>query len=171
MVPRMRLRTCTCPSPIGPLRVAVDDAGRLVRLALPGDASLGEAPVHRRGDGCDEVVRQLDEYFAGRRRTFTLELAPSGTPFQHRAWQALQQIPFGETRSYQQQAIAIGNANATRAVGAANGRNPIAIVVPCHRVIGKDRSLVGFGGGLEAKRWLLAHEAAVLAAGPVAQRA
>lgn len=167
----MSLRTCTCSSPIGPLGLAVDTAGRLVRLALPGDTSLGTPPGHRRGDGCDAVVRQLDEYFAGRRRTFELELAPSGTPFQRRAWQALQRIPFGETRSYQQQAIAIGNANATRAVGAANGRNPIAIVVPCHRVIGKDRSLVGFGGGLEAKRWLLAHEAAVLAAAPAAQRA
>ncbi|MBL9077905.1 MAG: methylated-DNA--[protein]-cysteine S-methyltransferase [Planctomycetes bacterium] len=149
-------------SPIGVLQIHVDDRGRLLRLELPGSA-VAPAPRHRAGDGTDHVVLQLEQYFAGERRTFDLELAPAGTPFQQRAWRALRRIPFGATRSYQQQAAAIGNPRAMRAVGAANGRNPIAIVVPCHRVIGKDGSLVGFGGGLDCKRRLLAHEAAVLA--------
>ena len=151
----MSFGECSFPSPIGPLRIRVDVRGRLVRLDLPGD--FEDAPPHGPGDGCDHVTLQLAEYFAGLRRVFDLELAPIGTPFQLRAWRALQRIPFGQTRSYQQQAMAIGNPNAARAVGAANGRNPIAIVVPCHRVIGKDGDLVGFGGGLPAKRWLLAH--------------
>jgi methylated-DNA-[protein]-cysteine S-methyltransferase len=149
---------------VGLLRIVVDDDGRLVRLHLPGDAAAaGTAPRHRRGDCCDHVARQLAEYFAGTRREFDLELQPEGTPFQLKAWRALRSIPFGETRSYQQQATAIGKPTAMRAVGAANGKNPLPIVVPCHRVIGKDGSLVGFGGGLSCKRWLLAHEAAVLA--------
>lgn len=161
------LHARTFPSPIGDLRIVVDEAGRLVRLGLPesnpvrGDAA--PSPRHRAGDACDHVVRQLREYFAGERRTFDLDLAPEGTPFQQRAWRALRRIPFGKTRSYQQQAAAIGNPKAMRAVGGANGRNPIAIVVPCHRVIGKDGSLTGFGGGLSCKQWLLDHEAAVLA--------
>ena len=158
------------PSPIGELQIVVDAEGRLVRLDLPGttDATTATADSarHRASDGCDRVARQLAEYFRGERRTFDLELAPAGTPFQLRAWQALQRIPFGATRSYREQATAIGNPAAARAVGAANGRNPIAIVVPCHRVIGKDGSLTGFGGGLPCKRWLLDHEAKVLARGP-----
>lgn len=164
----------TVPSPIGPLRIQVDDAGRLLRLDLPGSDTGREvppAPRHVRGDGCDHVARQLEQYFAGTRREFDLELAPVGTPFQLAAWQALRTIPFGGTRSYQQQAAAIGRPQAMRAVGAANGRNPLPIVVPCHRVIGKDGSLVGFGGGLSCKRWLLAHEAAVLAGAAERQRA
>jgi methylated-DNA-[protein]-cysteine S-methyltransferase len=151
------------PSPIGLLRLVVDERGRLVRIDLPHTTAAPgpEAPGAAVGRGCEHVARQLAEYFAGRRRTFDLELALAGTPFQRRAWAALRRIPFGETRSYQQQAAAIGNPRAMRAVGAANGRNPVPIVVPCHRVIGKDGSLVGFGGGLACKQWLLAHEAAV----------
>ena len=105
-----------------------------------------------------EAARQLEEYFTGARREFELPLEMEGTEFQKRAWRNLLTIPYGETRSYGDQAKLIGNPNASRAVGMANGRNPIPIVVPCHRVIGANGSLTGFGGGLDRKRWLLAHE-------------
>lgn len=105
---------------------------------------------------------QLGAYFAGERTAFDLPLAARGTPFQERVWAALRGIPFGETISYLELARRIGDAAAVRAVGAANGRNPLSIVVPCHRVIGADGSLTGFGGGIERKRWLLAHERARL---------
>lgn len=105
-----------------------------------------------------QAARQLQEYFQGHRRQFELPLAPSGTDFQRAAWQALAAIPYGETRSYAQQAVALGRPNATRAVGAANGRNPLPILLPCHRVIGANGALTGFGGGIGIKRWLLDHE-------------
>jgi methylated-DNA-[protein]-cysteine S-methyltransferase len=105
-----------------------------------------------------EASRQLREYFAAQRRHFDLPLLLHGTDFQRRVWQQLTEIPFGETLSYGQLAQRIDNPNACRAVGLANGRNPIAIIVPCHRVIGADGSLTGFGGGLARKQWLLAHE-------------
>lgn len=112
----------------------------------------------------DAVTTALDRYFAGDLAAIdTLETDPGGTPFQRECWAALRQIPAGETRSYSEQAESIGRPNATRAVGLANGANPIAIVVPCHRVVGADGSLTGYGGGLERKRWLLAHEGARLA--------
>lgn len=101
---------------------------------------------------------QLTEYFAGARRRFELPLQLGGTPFQRRVWEELQEIPFGETWSYGQLARRIGNPGASRAVGLANNRNPVAVIVPCHRVIGADGSLTGYGGGLDRKRWLLAHE-------------
>jgi methylated-DNA-[protein]-cysteine S-methyltransferase len=101
---------------------------------------------------------QLNEYFAGTRRTFDLPMRLDGTPFQQRVWRELTEIPYGETWSYGQLAKRIGNPNASRAVGLANGQNPISILVPCHRVIGADGSLTGYGGGLERKSWLLAHE-------------
>lgn len=169
----MALHARALPSPIGLLRLVVDDDGRLLRLDLPGDGSgrdTPSAPRHKRGDCCDRVARQLDEYFAGTRREFDLPLAPAGTEFQLAAWRALQAIPYGQTRTYQQQAQALGKPKAMRAVGAANGKNPLPIVVPCHRVIGKDGSLVGFGGGLSCKQWLLAHEASVLAGADVCVR-
>lgn len=124
--------------------------------ALTGLAFEGSKPQGR----CDrapfsQVVEQLDAYFAGRLRHFTCPLQLVGTPFQLKVWQALQSIPYGTTWSYAQLAQAIHQPAATRAVGLANGRNPIAIVVPCHRVIGKDGSLTGFGGGLSRKRFLL----------------
>jgi len=105
-----------------------------------------------------ETLRQLAQYFAGTRRDFELPLAPRGTPFQERVWQALTEIPYGATWSYGQLAKRIGNPKASRAVGLANGSNPISILVPCHRVIGADGSLTGYGGGIERKQWLLAHE-------------
>ena len=104
------------------------------------------------------MISQLGEYFAGERTRFDLALAPAGTRFQRAVWAALRTIPYGETRTYTEQAVAVGRPSAVRAVGAANGRNPIAIVVPCHRVVGADGSLTGFGGGIDRKRWLLAHE-------------
>ena len=105
-----------------------------------------------------ETARQLEEYFKGERREFDLPLRLDGTEFQRRAWRNLLEIPYGKTRSYGEQAQRIGNPKASRAVGLANGRNPIPIVVPCHRVIGANGSLTGFGGGIARKRWLLAHE-------------
>ncbi|MGH6950819.1 MAG: methylated-DNA--[protein]-cysteine S-methyltransferase [Vitreimonas sp.] len=115
------------------------------------------ATEHPRGD--DRILtkarRELDAYFAGRLRAFTVALAPQGTQFQQRVWEALLKIPYGATRSYGQQAAAIGAPNASRAVGLANGRNPIAIIVPCHRVIGANGSLTGYGGGMARKQHLL----------------
>ncbi len=101
---------------------------------------------------------QLRAYFAGRLRRFELALGAAGSPFQKQVWQALLDIPFGETESYGALARRIGNANASRAVGLANGRNPLGIIVPCHRVVGANGALTGYGGGLERKQWLLAHE-------------
>lgn len=106
----------------------------------------------------ERPIRQLEEYFSGKRKTFTITLAPHGTPFQQRVWQALQAIPYGQTQSYGQIAKAVGKPTASRAVGAANGQNPISIIVPCHRVIGSNGKLVGYGGGLSIKETLLAHE-------------
>ncbi len=114
----------------------------------------------RVSSGFEDVVEQLHEYFARRRTTFSVPVAFQGTPFQKRVWAELMNIPYGETRSYCQLADAIGNRAAVRAVGAANGRNPISIIVPCHRVIGSDGTLVGYGGGLERKRFLLELEQA-----------
>lgn len=149
------------PSPVGELTLVATDAALVAirwqgeddaRARVPAPLPMADHPVLR------AAAMQLDEYFAGRRRVFDLPLAGAGTAFQQAVWQALLAIPFGETRSYRGIAHAIGQPNATRAVGAANGRNPLPIVAPCHRVIGTDGSLTGFGGGLENKRWLLAHE-------------
>ncbi|HET7504220.1 MAG TPA: methylated-DNA--[protein]-cysteine S-methyltransferase [Kofleriaceae bacterium] len=147
----------TVRSPIGPLRLyAARD--QLVGLYLPDrpapDGASGRSRVLR------EAAAQLAEYFAGRRRAFALDLALHGTGFQRSVWDALRTIPYGETRSYAELARAIGRPAAPRAVGAANGANPISIIVPCHRLIGADGSLTGYGGGLAAKRWLLDHERA-----------
>jgi len=105
-----------------------------------------------------ECVRQLDEYFDGKRREFSLSLMPRGTAFQERAWEELQKIPYGKKITYGEQAERMGDKKACRAVGGANGRNPLTIVIPCHRVIGKDGSLTGFGAGTWRKEWLLEHE-------------
>jgi methylated-DNA-[protein]-cysteine S-methyltransferase len=113
------------------------------------------------GGALDEAARQLGDYFERRRRHFDLPLDPAGTPFQRRVWEALRKIPYGEIRSYGEIAREVGRPDATRAVGAANGANPLPIVVPCHRVVGADGSLTGFGGGLELKRFLLDLEGAI----------
>ena len=140
-------------SPVGPLSL-VSDGARLVGLHFAG-WTLPAAAIGASDQVLSEAARQLDAYFAGRLRTFELPLGLEGTPFQQRVWSALRDVPFGETRSYAQLAKAIGMPSAMRAVGAANGRNPIAIVVPCHRVVGADGSLTGFGGGIERKKFLL----------------
>ena len=142
-------------SPIGPLAVAKNDRGELTQIRFFGRADGG----WRRDDSAfDDVAAQLRQYFAGTRRGFELPLAPSGTPFQQSVWSELRRIPYGRTKSYLDIANAIGKPAACRAVGAANGANPLPIVVPCHRVIGANGSLTGFGGGIDVKRKLLALE-------------
>ena len=148
-------------SPIGRILLSTDgEAMTGLYMDLPeqppadavnwvNDAAAGPLP---------DAIRQLGDYFAGSRRDFDLPLRPSGTDFQRRVWDALLQIPYGETWSYGELARRIGNPKGSRAVGLANGRNPISIVVPCHRVIGADGTLTGYGGGLDRKRWLLVHE-------------
>jgi O-6-methylguanine DNA methyltransferase len=145
-------------SPVGPLLLLVSERG-LVALEFDRGRTRGgwvESP-----DQTAPYARQLEEYFAGRRRGFDLPLDIRGTGFQKRCWQELLKIPYGETRSYADIARAMGNPLAVRAVGLANGQNPIAIIVPCHRVIGSDGSLTGYGGGLETKRKLLELEGAL----------
>jgi methylated-DNA-[protein]-cysteine S-methyltransferase len=130
---------------------------------MPPGGWAGKPRPGRRDDALLRPAReQLRAYFAGELLDFDLPLAAAGTEFQQRVWQALGAIPYGATASYAAIARAIGSPTATRAVGAANGRNPIAIIVPCHRVIGKDGTLTGYGGGLARKQWLLRHEAGVL---------
>ena len=140
------------PSPLGELRL-VSNGHALVRIEFPGQhGSDGE----KRSDSVlDKAAGQLAEYFEGSRRGFDLPLDAGGTEFQRQVWGALQAIPYGELRSYRDIADHLGNRQAVRAVGAANGRNPIPIVVPCHRVIGSNGQLTGFAGGLAAKRKLL----------------
>lgn len=143
-------------SPVGELLLAGDAAGlRLVVFPSAKGRIEPEADWEEDNDAFEDARRQLDEYFQGRRREFRLKLAPTGTRFQLDVLDALQEIPYGETRSYRDIAKRIGKPQAMRAVGAANGRNPLPIIIPCHRVIGADGSLTGFGGGLDTKRFLL----------------
>jgi methylated-DNA-[protein]-cysteine S-methyltransferase len=143
-------------SPIGALLLAGDDEG-LKFVGFPeGKGQVQPQSEWKKDDRAfTDVKKQLDEYFAGKRKTFDLKLAPSGTAFQREVLTALQQIPYGETRSYQDIASDVGRPRAVRAVGAANGRNPLPIIIPCHRVIGANGSLTGFGGGLPVKQYLL----------------
>jgi methylated-DNA-[protein]-cysteine S-methyltransferase len=146
-------------SPVGEL-LLTGDGTSLTRLEMH-QHKCGSHPQGdwRRDDALFEAAHeQLAAYFAGELRTFDLPLAPAGTVFQHQVWQALLDIPFGRTESYGALAQRIGAPKAARAVGLANGRNPISIIIPCHRVIGADGSLTGYGGGIERKRWLLTHE-------------
>ncbi len=161
-------------SPVGTLFVGGSAAGvhRVEFLEGPGDEERhavrlsvdADLPARRDIDAAAATLDQLREYFAGGRATFDLPLAPRGTAFQRQVWAALRPIPFAMTTSYGAIAASIGRPTASRAVGAANGQNPIAIVVPCHRVIGSTGALTGYGGGMERKRWLLEHEAAQLRA-------
>jgi methylated-DNA-[protein]-cysteine S-methyltransferase len=150
-------------SPVGRLTLVATDDGlaailwendnpHRVRLSMDGEDSGHPVLI--------EAERQLEEYFAGRRQQFSLTLDPSGTPFQRKVWHALTTIPFGDTRSYAQIARQIGSPDGARAVGAANGRNPLSIVAPCHRVVGSTGALTGFAGGLDVKARLLAFEGA-----------
>ena len=152
-MPAMQLRTVN--SPVGPLTLAGKD-GRLMHLRMVDQAHEPSYGGWERDDnGFSDAVEQLEEYFAGERREFDLDLDLVGTTFQRRVWETLLTIPYGETSSYGQIAEQIGSPGASRAVGLANGRNPIGIIVPCHRVIGANGSLTGYGGGLERKRILL----------------
>ena len=150
-------------SPIGRLLLAADETG-LQQLLMDIDDKPWHIGEHWRSaaDELDEVCRQLDEYFAGRRQRFEVRLAPQGTAFQQAVWQALQTIPFGQTSCYSALAAEIERPKAVRAIGAANGANPIAIIIPCHRVIGRDGSLTGYAGGLPRKALLLKLEGAQL---------
>ena len=151
---------CTMPSPIGPLLLTATEVG--LSGVFMEDHTGGPGPhpdwVHDPAR-LAAVVSQLERYFEGALHEFDLPLDMRGTPFQLEVWSALRKIPFGATASYRDLAAAVGRPNAVRAVGAANGRNPVSIVVPCHRVIGADGSLTGYGGGLPRKQFLLAHEA------------
>lgn len=160
------LFTARLETPIGPLE-AVSDRGAILAVSFAG----GTGRARRRGAGreagtqvvsrppvLEACLRQLEAYFRGERRSFDVPLRLEGTPFQRRVWQALLRVPFGRTTTYGELAAALGNPRAGRAVGGANHRNPVSIIVPCHRVVGGDGGLVGYGGGLWRKEWLLRHE-------------
>jgi len=151
----------TMRSPVGQLTLVGSDRGLAAVLWEDDDPSrvrLGDLQADASHPLLRQAQQQLEEYFAGKRRNFTVKLDPAGTQFQNKVWNALRSIPFGETRSYGQIADQIGSAKAVRAVGAANGANPLSIIVPCHRVIGANGKLTGFAGGLEVKARLLALE-------------
>jgi methylated-DNA-[protein]-cysteine S-methyltransferase len=154
-------------SPVGPLLVAADEEGlRLIHFQAGRDRRKPDPSWERDSRPFRALAKQLAEYFRRERRRFDLSLAPRGTEFQLATWRALSTIPYGETISYAELARRVGRPAASRAVGAANGANPLPIVVPCHRVIGKDGSLTGFGGGLPTKRALLELEGASCVAPP-----
>ncbi len=151
----------TMQSPVGELKLVASDKGLAAILWENDDpkrVKLGTLEENKNHPVLVETERQLNDYFAGKRETFSVKLDFAGTEFQKKVWKALLAIPFGETRSYGQIAKQIGHPKAVRAVGAANGKNPISIIVPCHRVIGVDGKLTGFAGGLEAKACLLGME-------------
>ncbi|MBT9186863.1 methylated-DNA--[protein]-cysteine S-methyltransferase [Zobellia russellii] len=141
-------------TPLGTAKLEGDDNGLAAITVLDEDKSLSvDVPVH-----LVEAAEQLEQYFAGTRSDFDIKLNPEGTDFQKRVWEALLEIPFGKTVSYLDLSKTLGDVKAIRAVAAANGKNPLWIVVPCHRVIGSDGSLTGYAGGLHRKKWLLEHE-------------
>ena len=143
---------CVMESPVGPLRIDEEDAFIIGVNRADTPVKAPDTPL------LQECVRQLRAYFNGSLTVFDLPLNPQGTLFRRKVWAALQQIPYGETRSYGQLAASLGCSGAARAVGGANHHNPISIIIPCHRVIGADGSLTGYGGGLAMKEWLLRHE-------------
>jgi methylated-DNA-[protein]-cysteine S-methyltransferase len=152
----------TYEAPFGVLTVVGSELGiRFVMFANDAhpkpleQLQISDTDIH---DSVNVAITQLEEYFDGSRRSFDLPLDLRGTEFQVEAWNALAEIPYGHTASYGQQAASIGRPKAVRAIGGANGRNPVAIVLPCHRIVGADGSLTGFGGGIEVKKWLLDHE-------------
>lgn len=151
---RYKMQQAYIKTPLGTALIEGDEHGISKISTLDGDVPLSDSVP----DSLAEAVQQLEDYFNGRRRDFTFILNPAGTDFQKKVWQALLQITFGTTTSYQELAIKLGDVKAIRAVAAANGKNPLWIVVPCHRVIGSDGSLTGYAGGLWRKKWLLEHE-------------
>jgi methylated-DNA-[protein]-cysteine S-methyltransferase len=166
----MKLYTQQFDTPSGDMIVAITEDDVVTRLVFPNEHERWAAEISAKKHSiiansprCDFVVAQLDEYFGGKRSTFTLTVRPDGTLFQRQVWSALQTIPYGATITYKELAERIGNPAAVRAVGRANGTNPIPIIIPCHRVIGADGSLTGFGGGLALKEALLRLEGADVA--------
>lgn len=158
------VRHCVIDSPVGPL-LALERAGRIVRLEFLRDRAPEPEPEWVEAEEPFAALReQLTEYFEGGRRSFDLPIEPEGTEFQQQVWSALQDVPYGRTVTYGEIAEAVGRPTAVRAVGGANNANRIPIIIPCHRVVGADGSLTGFGGGLEAKALLLELEAATVAA-------
>src|SRR6185295_2624317 len=149
----MKIATSYYSSPVGLLLIEANDAS-IVLLSFEAKKEKPEESSKL----TDKCVRQLEEYFAGKRKSFDLPLAPDGTVFQKQVWNQLQKIPFAKTISYLQLARELGDEKKIRAAGTANGKNPIAIIIPCHRVIGSDGSMVGYGGGLWRKKWLLEWE-------------
>ncbi len=149
-------RRTVIDSPIGPLTLTADERGALTSLSMAGWRARSPASGHNDDlSGFEEVIEQLHAYFERRLDRFEVEVAPAGNAFNRSVWQLLREIPFGETRSYGELAVALGDKSLARAVGTACGANPIGVIIPCHRVIGADGSLTGFGGGLETKEYLL----------------
>ena len=138
-------------SPIGTIEVTVNDAAAVLSVSFVDEPVFG---IYT-DDACSRVLSQLEEYFRGERHRFELALEPDGTEFEHKVWNEVRRIPFGATDSYGKIARRLGDPDAARAVGLANARNPIAIIVPCHRVIGSSGDLTGYAGGLDRKKWLL----------------
>jgi methylated-DNA-[protein]-cysteine S-methyltransferase len=158
-------------SPIGPLLLLADDTALTgIEFAPHHHHPAGRAGWKDGGPILAEAARQLEAYFSGERLEFDLPLDAAGTPFQQRVWKALREVPYGQTRSYGEVAERLGVPGASRAVGLANARNPWPVVVPCHRVIGAGGGLTGYGGGLDRKRWLLAHEQRFGPARPLAHQ-
>lgn len=150
-------KACFCESALGRIGIA-ETNGKITNIffgntVLPGEYIMEDTPL------LNEAVSQLNEYFSGERKDFDLPIAPEGTVFEQKVWEALRTIPYGETRTYGEIAVQIGRPKASRAVGRANGLNPLSIIIPCHRVIGKSGKLTGYAGGLEAKKILLGLEA------------
>ena len=141
-------------SPVGWLKIKTDNSSL---IAVSFSDKEGKSTEHTPAV-MQETIRQLNEYFEGTRKSFEINLAPAGTDFQRKIWKLVEQVPFGETTSYLDIAISSGSEKNTRAVGLANGKNPIPVIVPCHRIIGTNGKLTGYAGGLERKRWLLLHE-------------
>jgi methylated-DNA-[protein]-cysteine S-methyltransferase len=144
-------------SPVGELVIESED-DKITVVNFLKDSKQPECPTA----ATEQCIEELSEYFFKGRKFFTVELDPKGTVFQKRVWNELLTIPYGKTMSYEELAIRVGDVKSIRAVGLANGQNPIAIIIPCHRVIGKNGDLVGYGGGLEQKQWLLYHEGSLL---------
>lgn len=151
----MNKETAYYSSPIGIVEITGDDKSIHSIYFIEDEHSASENISSKEIRKC---VQQLDEYFSGNRKEFELTLAPKGTMFQEKVWNELLRVPFGKTRSYLEQSKALGDIKAIRAVASANGKNPISVIIPCHRIIGSDGSLTGYAGGVWRKKWLLEHE-------------
>ncbi len=153
-----KTKTTYLKTPIGIAKITGDKNG-IQSVSVLDDGALSKDILNQKTPDClQDCVTQLQEYFNGKRASFGLTVNPKGTPFQKKVWKSLLKIPYGKTRTYLQQSKALGDLKAIRAVASANGKNPLWIIIPCHRVIGSDGSLTGYAGGIWRKKWLLAHE-------------